>query len=98
NRNTEELNEDDVAWADMVMTGGMLLQQADTLDIIRLAHKHGKHTVVGGPDATSSPHLYAESDFQVIGEAEGVIDQFIAAWEKGERAGTFTAEKFTIDV
>ncbi len=98
NRNTEELNEDDVAWADMVMTGGMLLQQEDTLQIIRLAHKHGKHTVVGGPDATSSPHIYAESDFQVIGEAEGVIDQFIAAWENGERSGTFTAEKFAIDV
>ncbi|HEX3503946.1 MAG TPA: B12-binding domain-containing radical SAM protein [Xanthobacteraceae bacterium] len=98
NRNTEELSEDDVAWADMVMTGGMLLQQEDTLKIIRLAHKHGKHTVVGGPDATSSPHLYAESDFQVIGEAEGVIDAFIAAWEKGERSGTFTAEKFAIDV
>ncbi len=98
NRNTEELTEDDVAWADMVMTGGMLLQQQDTLHIIRLAHKHGKFTVVGGPDATSSPHIYAESDFRVLGEAEGVIDQFIAAWEKGERRGTFTAEKFAIDV
>ncbi len=98
NRNTEELSEDDIAWADMVMTGGMLLQQADSLEIVRLAHKHGKYAVVGGPDVTSSPHLYTEADFQVLGEAEGVIDQFIAAWEKGERAGVFQAEKFTIDV
>lgn len=98
NRNTEELSDADVAWADMVMTGGMLLQQADTLEIVRLAQRHGKHAVVGGPDATSSPHIYADADFLVLGEAEGVIDTFIAAWERGERSGTFQAEKFTIDV
>jgi Domain of unknown function (DUF4070) len=55
NRNTEDLSEADVAWADVVMTGGMLLQQADTLEIVTLAHKHAKHAVVGGPDVTSSP-------------------------------------------
>jgi hypothetical protein len=36
NRNTEELGEADVAWADVVTSGGMLLQQADTLEIVRL--------------------------------------------------------------
>ena len=30
----------------------MLLQQADTLEIV--VHKHGKHAIVGGPEATSS--------------------------------------------
>jgi radical SAM superfamily enzyme YgiQ (UPF0313 family) len=98
NRNTEDLSEADVAWADVVMAGGMLLQQADTLEIVGLAHKHGKHAVVGGPDVTSSPHLYADADFLVLGEAEGVIHDFIAAWERGERTGTFQAEKFAIDV
>ena len=29
NRNTEELTQDDLEWADMVMTGGMLFQQAE---------------------------------------------------------------------
>ncbi len=31
NRNTEYLTDADLDWADLVMTGGMLLQQADTL-------------------------------------------------------------------
>ena len=53
NRNTEDLSEADVAWADMIMTGGMLLQQADTLAIVRLAHKHGKHAV--GRDVKPAP-------------------------------------------
>src|ERR1700693_4728704 len=42
NRNAEELNESDLAWADMVMTGGMLPQQPDILSLIDLCHAHGK--------------------------------------------------------
>ena len=51
-----------------------------------------------GPTSSSSPHLYAAADFQVIGEAEHIMKDFIAAWERGERKGVFTAEKFKIDV
>jgi radical SAM superfamily enzyme YgiQ (UPF0313 family) len=98
NRNTEELDEADIDWADMVMTGGMLNQQPDCNHLIDLCHRHGKPVVVGGPDVTSSPHLYANADFQVLGEAEDVIKDFVAAWERGERSGVFTAEKFQIDV
>jgi radical SAM superfamily enzyme YgiQ (UPF0313 family) len=98
NRNTEELTEADLAWADIVMTGGMLAQQVDTLELIALGHAHGKPVVVGGPDPTSSPHVYAAADFRVLGEVEGIIDDFIAAVDAGERSGCFTAPKFTIDV
>src|SRR5580704_18713129 len=41
-RNAEELTDADVEWADLVMTGGMLPQQRDTLTVIDLAHDHGK--------------------------------------------------------
>ena len=98
NRNTENLSSDDIAWADMVMTGGMLNQQPDCQRIIELCHAHGKPVVVGGPDVTSSPHLYQAADFQVLGEAEDVIKDFVATWERGERSGIFTAEKFQVDV
>jgi radical SAM superfamily enzyme YgiQ (UPF0313 family) len=98
NRNTEELESDDIAWADLVMTGGMFPQQTDTLALIDLCHRHGKPVIVGGPDATSSPHVYGAADFLVLGEAEGVIDEFLAAWIDGARSGTFTAPKFEVDV
>jgi len=98
NRNTEELSAADIDWADMVMSGGMMNQQPDTLALISRCHLHGKPVVVGGPDVTSSPHLYKSADFQVLGEAEHVIAEFVAAWEAGQRSGVFTAEKFTIDV
>jgi radical SAM superfamily enzyme YgiQ (UPF0313 family) len=97
-RNAEELTDADVEWADLVMTGGMLPQQRDTLTVIDLAHDHGKPVAVGGPAVTSTPHVYDSADFRVLGEAEGVIDQFIAAWESGEKSGTYEVEKFTVDV
>ena len=97
-RNTEELTDDQLEWADLVMTGGMLPQQPDTLAIIDLCHLHEKPVAVGGPAVTSTPHIYKKANFRVLGEAEGVINDFIAAWEAGTREGLFEAEKFTIDV
>lgn len=96
--NTQAFGDDDLAWADVVFTGGMLPQQADTLRLIDECRAAGKPVVVGGPDPTSSPHIYEKADFRVLGEAEGVIDDFIAAWEGGARSGVFTAPKFQADV
>jgi len=98
NRNSEELTPADLGWADLVMTGGMLPQQDDTLALIELAHAHAKPVVVGGPAATSSPEVYCGADFLVLGEAEVVIQDFIKAWSAGTDRGVFEAPKFTVDV
>ena len=98
NRNTEELADSDLDWADMVMTGGMLFQQSDTLELIDMCRARGLPVVIGGPDATSSPHRYETANFRVLGEVEDIISQFIEAWERGEREGLFVAEKFKVDV
>ncbi len=97
-RNAGDLTEEDLCWADVIMTGGMLNQQADTLEVIKLGQRHGKPVVVGGPDVTSSPHIYSSADFRVLGEAEGIIDEFVTAWDSGVKSGVFTAEKFQVDV
>ena len=94
NRNTEDLTDAHLDWADLVMTGGMLPQQEDTTRVIALAQSFGKPVVVGGPDMSSSPHLFPEADFRVVGEAEEVMDQFIAAWNEGATGGVFTADGF----
>jgi radical SAM superfamily enzyme YgiQ (UPF0313 family) len=87
NRNTEDLDEADLEWADMVMTGGMMPQQWDTLELIELAHAHGKVVVVGGPGITSTPAPYHAADFKVLGEAEGLMDRFVADWRGGGGGG-----------
>ena len=98
NRNAEELTDAHLDWADVVFTGGMLPQQPDTLALIELCRKRGLPVVVGGPDATSSPEHYRAADFLVLGEAEGILDQFVDAWSSGRKSGTFEAEKFQADV
>jgi len=98
NRNTETLTDVDLQWADLVMTGGMLPQQLDSLEIVDLCRKHGKPVAVGGPGVTSSPHMYRSANFQVLGEAESIIGKFVEAWESGAREGVFEAPKFQADV
>jgi len=97
-RNVEDLTPADIDWADLVLTTGMLPQQPDTLEVIELVRRHGKPVAVGGPDVTSSPDVYAQADFRVLGEAELVIDAFVGAWHAGQRQGLFEAEKFKADV
>ncbi|MBE7618808.1 DUF4070 domain-containing protein [Komagataeibacter sp. FXV2] len=98
NRNTETLTDADFAWADMVMTGGMLPQRNDTQHIIEMSHAHNRPVVVGGPDVTSSPALYSGANFQVLGEAEEIMGDFIAAWRRGDRQGVFEAPMGKTDV
>ncbi len=98
NRNAEELDPADLDWADMVMTGGMMPQRPDCQVVIRMAQALGKPVVVGGPDVMASPGLFEHAEFLVIGEAEGVIGQFVEAWESGVRRGRFEAENFKADI
>src|SRR3974377_1139494 len=97
-RNVEELTDDQLEWADLVMTGGMLPQQPDTLEIIDLCLLHKKPVAVGWPAVTSPPHIYKKANFRVLGEGEVVNEYFIIAGETGKREGLFEGEKFTVDV
>ena len=93
-RNIEDLREADLAWADVVMVGGMLPQQRDALALVELAHASGKPVVVGGPDVTESPEVYAHVEFQVRGEAEEILSGFVTDFETGAARGTYVARSF----
>jgi radical SAM superfamily enzyme YgiQ (UPF0313 family) len=93
-RNVEELSDADVAWADVVMTGGMLPQRTDALHLVAVAQAQGKPVVIGGPDATCAPETYAQAEFRVLGEAEDVLAEFLAAWRDGAARGVFVADRF----
>jgi radical SAM superfamily enzyme YgiQ (UPF0313 family) len=93
-RNIEELSDGDMGWADLIMIGGMLPQQADTKRVIALAHAHGKTVVLGGPDVTCSPSVFEEVEFRLLGEVEDIMDDFLTAWRRGDRRGVFQAHTF----
>ena len=100
-RNIEE-DEDEfdraLAWADLVLASGMLFQQRDHFAVIERARAAGKPIAVGGPDVSSSPEIYGRADFRIVGEAEGCIADFIAAWRRGEREGEFRVPLFSVDI
>ena len=47
--NVGPLGDDDILWADIVCTGGMLPQQKNILTLVDRAHALGRPAAVGGP-------------------------------------------------
>ena len=87
--NVTQLTDAHLEWADMVCTGGMLPQQKAILTIISKARDKGKLVVVGGPDPTSQPDIYAKADFLVLGEGEVTIPLFLEDLHKGMPSGRY---------
>lgn len=83
-RNIEAWDDSRLDQADLVFTGGMMPQQRDCIELIRKARARGKTVVVGGPDATSSPHLYEEASHLVLGEGEVTLPMFLADLASGQ--------------
>jgi len=92
--NVREMDTELLAWADLVLAGGMLPQQRTLLALIDLAHAHGKRIVIGGQDPTSQPEIYAAADYLVLDEGEMTIPMFLADLAAGATRGTYrSAEK-----
>ena len=81
----EELLDEDLLWADMVMVSAMLAQRADALAVLARARALQRRTFIGGPWASSEPEfLLAHADHVLVGEAEEVFADIANALEKGE--------------
>ena len=91
--NVRDLTEDDIAWADIVMTGGMLPQQNGILRTLQRAQAHSKPVVVGGIDPTCQPEVYSEADYLVIGEGEVSVPLFVEDFVRGSTTGIYQADR-----
>ncbi|PCI36579.1 MAG: B12-binding domain-containing radical SAM protein [Elusimicrobia bacterium] len=96
--NCRPLSDAEIEACDLVMTGGMISQQPETLSVIKRVKALGKTVVVGGPDATSQPEVYACADFLVLDEAENTIHPFLEAIQRGETSGIFQCPEPKPDV
>jgi radical SAM superfamily enzyme YgiQ (UPF0313 family) len=88
-QNVETLCDGDLEWADIVLTGSMIAQQRSCLELIQRVKDRGKIVVVGGPDATSSPHIYGQADHLVLGEGEITIPRWLADFRSGTARHTY---------
>ncbi|MHC4815303.1 MAG: B12-binding domain-containing radical SAM protein [Planctomycetota bacterium] len=77
--NLDLLRDDDLRWADVVLTGGLLIQVESMKEIIARTRGLRLPVVVGGPAPTTSPELFGDADVVFRGEAEGRIDELVRA-------------------
>jgi radical SAM superfamily enzyme YgiQ (UPF0313 family) len=92
--NTRPMGNEDLHWAEIILTGSMLPQQRRVLSIIDLAHDAGKPVVVGGPDPTAQPEVYGQADFLVLGEGEVTIPLFLEDLSKGVTSGVYQPHRW----
>jgi radical SAM superfamily enzyme YgiQ (UPF0313 family) len=70
----EELRDEDLLWADLVMVSAMQAQRADARSTLARARALGRRTFIGGPWASSDPDaLLPLADHVMVGEAEEVF-------------------------
>jgi radical SAM superfamily enzyme YgiQ (UPF0313 family) len=80
----EELRDEDLLWADLVMVSAMHAQRVDAIHILSRARALGRRTFIGGPWASSEPDLlHLEADHVLAGEAEEVFAGIALALERG---------------
>lgn len=80
----EELRDEDLKWADLVMVSAMHAQRADALHILGRARAFNKRTFVGGPWASTDPEAaLAVADHVMVGEAEEAFPGIALALENG---------------
>jgi radical SAM superfamily enzyme YgiQ (UPF0313 family) len=80
----DEITDEDLGGADLVMVSAMHAQRADALDILHRARSLGTRTFIGGPWASSEPEVVQlEADHVMVGEAEEVFAGIALALENG---------------
>src|SRR5580700_4494533 len=80
----QELRDEDLQWADLVMVSAMHAQRADALTVLRRARDMGRRTFVGGPWASTDPDaVLLVADHVMVGEAEEAFPGIAAALENG---------------
>jgi radical SAM superfamily enzyme YgiQ (UPF0313 family) len=81
--NVEPLTDADLAWADVVMVGGLTIQWEGVERVIARCKAMGKKIVAGGPLFTAAYALFQDVDHFVLNEAELSMPALVADLEKG---------------
>jgi radical SAM superfamily enzyme YgiQ (UPF0313 family) len=81
----DELHDEDIMWADLVMLSGMHAQRAELRTILARCRQLGRRTMVGGPYASSQPEvLVDQADHVVVGEVDECFGDIARGLERGQ--------------
>jgi len=92
--NTDELNEKDLEWADLVFISAMSVQKKSVHHIIERCKKLGVKTVAGGPLFTAWYDDYEDVDYLVLNEAEITLPLFLKDLKKGKAEHIYTSDEW----
>jgi radical SAM superfamily enzyme YgiQ (UPF0313 family) len=81
--NVAELTDQDLDWADLVLTSTMVVQRRSLQEVIARCKDHGKPIGVGGPHPTSFHSEIPDADYYLLDEVEETLPRFLADWEAG---------------
>src|SRR6202789_4563079 len=80
----QELRDEDLQWADLVMVSAMHAQRADALATLSRARAFGRRTFLGGPWPSTDPESALQAaDHVMVGEAEEAFPGIATALENG---------------
>jgi radical SAM superfamily enzyme YgiQ (UPF0313 family) len=80
----DELRDEDLLWADLVMVSAMHAQRVSALSVLARARNLERRTFIGGPWASSEPeYLLTHADHVLAGEAEEAFADIAIALETG---------------
>ena len=80
----EELRDEDLLWANLVMVSAMEVQREEVRQILERASKLSRRTMIGGPYASSEPEvLLPLADHVVVGEPDEIFQEIATDLEAG---------------
>jgi radical SAM superfamily enzyme YgiQ (UPF0313 family) len=91
----DELKDEDILWADLVMVSAMAVQREGVRQILERASRLNRRTIIGGPYASSEPDaLLPLADHVVVGEPDEIFPEIAADLERGSARRLYSiAEK-----
>jgi radical SAM superfamily enzyme YgiQ (UPF0313 family) len=91
--NVDNLTNESLQWADLVMIGAMVVQKESVREVIERCTALGKKMVAGGPLFTSVPEEYDNIDHLVLNEGEITLPMFLKDLKNGVAKHLYTSEE-----
>lgn len=91
--NVEELFDEDIAAADLVMISAMIVQKESFDRIVLRCKALGKEVAAGGPYPTSSFEKINGVDYFILDEGELTFPEFLADYEAGNPRSLYRSSK-----
>ncbi|MCU0770355.1 MAG: DUF4070 domain-containing protein [Verrucomicrobia bacterium] len=81
--NVGRLHDRDLLWADYVLIGAMLVQQASVHEVVRRCAQLNRPIIAGGPLFTTGHESFPDIQHFVLGEAEELMPQLVGDMRSG---------------